>query len=167
MSEYFKDKVAAVTGAASGIGLGLVEKLLAEGAMAVFMGDINQDNLTKESERLNQEYPGKVHTMLTDVTKLDQVEALINGARAHDGHPRLRLQQRRSGDDHTHRTGDLRYLEIRAGPQPDGGHLRHVHRDSHHARAGLRAHRQHGSVGGCCPSHTRRYTRPPRARSSP
>jgi NAD(P)-dependent dehydrogenase (short-subunit alcohol dehydrogenase family) len=86
MSEYFKNKVAAVTGAASGIGLGLVEKLLSEGAMAVFMGDIDQDNLAKESERLNREYPGEAYTMLTDVTQLDQVEALIKGAKTHDGH---------------------------------------------------------------------------------
>ncbi len=86
MGDYFKDKVAVVTGAASGIGLGLVEKLLAEGAMAVFMGDVNQDNLTRESERLDRAYPGKVHAMRTDVTVLDQVKDLINSARAHDGH---------------------------------------------------------------------------------
>jgi len=86
MGDYYKDKVAVVTGAASGIGLGLTEKLLAEGAMAVFMGDINPDNLAKESERLNQRYPGKAFTALTDVTKLEQVEALIKGAKEHDGH---------------------------------------------------------------------------------
>lgn len=86
MSDYYKDKVAVVTGAASGIGLGLTEKLLAEGAMAVFMGDINQDNLSQESERLDAEYPGKVFAALTDVTALDQVEALIKGAKEHAGH---------------------------------------------------------------------------------
>lgn len=86
MSDYYKDKVAAVTGAASGIGLGLVEKLLAEGAAAVFMGDINQDSLSKESERLDQQYPGRVFTALTDVTVLEQVEALIRSAKEHAGH---------------------------------------------------------------------------------
>ena len=86
MGDYFQNKVAVVTGAASGIGLGLVEKLLAEGALAVFMGDVSQDNLNKESERLNLEYPGKAHAMLADVTDLGQVEALIQAARAHDGH---------------------------------------------------------------------------------
>ena len=86
MGDYYRNKVAVVTGAASGIGLGLVENLLAEGALAVFMGDVNQDNLDKESERLNLEYPGKAHAMLADVTDLGQVEALIQAARAHDGH---------------------------------------------------------------------------------
>ena len=86
MSDYYKDKVAAVTGAAAGIGLGLTEKLLAEGAMAVFMGDVNQESLTRESQRLNLAYPGKVFTALTDVTVQEQVEGLIHGAAEHDGH---------------------------------------------------------------------------------
>lgn len=86
MNEYYRDKVAVVTGAASGIGLGLVEKLLKEGAAAVFMGDISQENLDKESARLNSEYPDRVFTVLTDVTELDQVEGLIKGAREHRGH---------------------------------------------------------------------------------
>jgi NAD(P)-dependent dehydrogenase (short-subunit alcohol dehydrogenase family) len=86
MSEYFENKVAVVTGAASGIGLGLTEHLLARGAKAVFMGDVNKENLTKESERLNQKYPEKVIPQLTDVTKLEQVEKLIHAAKALDGH---------------------------------------------------------------------------------
>ena len=86
MSEYFENKVAVVTGAASGIGLGLTEHLLARGAKAVFMGDVKEENLTKESGRLNQKYPGKVSPQLTDVTKLEQVEKLIHAAKAFDGH---------------------------------------------------------------------------------
>ena len=86
MSEYFENKVAVVTGAASGIGLGLTEHLLARGARAVFMGDVKEENLTKESDRLDQKYPGKVIPQLTDVTKLEQVEKLIHAAKALDGH---------------------------------------------------------------------------------
>ncbi len=86
MSDYYRGKVAAVTGAAAGIGLGLVEKLLAEGAKAVFMGDIDEEGLSRESQRLNLAYPGKVFTALTDVTVQEQVEGLIHDAAEHDGH---------------------------------------------------------------------------------
>jgi len=86
MSGYFENKVAVVTGAASGIGLGLTEHLLARGAKAVFMGDVKEENLTRESERLNQAYPGKAIPLLTDVTKLEQVEKLIHAAKAFDDH---------------------------------------------------------------------------------
>ncbi|HQF85300.1 MAG TPA: SDR family oxidoreductase [Smithellaceae bacterium] len=86
MSGYFENKVAVVTGAASGIGLGLTEHLLSRGAKAVFMGDVKEENLSKESERLNEEFPGRVVPLLTDVTKLEQVEKLIHAAKAFDGH---------------------------------------------------------------------------------
>ena len=55
MTEYFDGKVAVVTGAASGIGLGLTEHLLKRGARAVYMGDVQAENLARESERLNHE----------------------------------------------------------------------------------------------------------------
>ncbi|HOI81800.1 MAG: SDR family oxidoreductase [Thermovirgaceae bacterium] len=86
MEGYFENKVAVVTGAASGLGLGLTEHLLARGARAVFMGDIKEDNLEKESKRLNQQYPGRIHPLLTDVTKLEQVQGLIEAARSFEGH---------------------------------------------------------------------------------
>ncbi len=47
MAGYFENKVAVVTGAASGLGLGLTENLLARGAKAVFMGDVKEDNLRR------------------------------------------------------------------------------------------------------------------------
>jgi NAD(P)-dependent dehydrogenase (short-subunit alcohol dehydrogenase family) len=86
MSGYFEDKVAVVTGAASGIGLGITEKLLSSGAAAVFMADLKEENLKKESERLALAYPGKVFPMQTDVTKQEQVEALVKAAKAYAGH---------------------------------------------------------------------------------
>lgn len=86
MNGYFENKVAVVTGAASGIGLGITENLLKCGAMAVFMGDFKEETLTKESERLAKEYPGKVFPLIADVTKLDQVEKIISTAKKFDGH---------------------------------------------------------------------------------
>lgn len=86
MSEYFENKVAAVTGAASGIALEMTEQMLASGARAVFMGDVKEENLTREAERLGKKYPDKVFPVLTDVTKRDQVARLIERAADHAGH---------------------------------------------------------------------------------
>ena len=86
MSGYFKDKVAVVTGAASGIGLGITERLLSKGAKAVFMGDLKEENLRRESDRLKGDYPGRVVPVCTDVTKQEQVAGLVGKAKAFDGH---------------------------------------------------------------------------------
>ncbi len=86
MNGYYENKVSAVTGAASGIGLGLVEHLLAKGAAAVFMGDVKEENLTRESKRLNEQYPGKVFPVLADVTKQEQVAELVSRAKTFEGH---------------------------------------------------------------------------------
>lgn len=40
------------------------------------------DNLNKEAERLNVQYPGKVHPLPTDVTKPEQVQSLEGAARS-------------------------------------------------------------------------------------
>ncbi len=86
MSGYYEDKVAVVTGAASGIGLGITERLLSKGAKAVFMGDLKEENLKRESDRLNREYPGRVVPVCADVTKREQVAGLVGKAKAFDGH---------------------------------------------------------------------------------
>lgn len=85
MGGYYENKVSVVTGAASGIGLGLAEHLLARGAAAVFMGDIKEDNLMGESRRLAEKYPGKVFPVLVDVTKQEQVEELVKRAKNFNG----------------------------------------------------------------------------------
>ena len=53
---YYRDKVAVVTGAASGIGLALAETMLSYGAKRVILVDINEANLTRETGRLNAVY---------------------------------------------------------------------------------------------------------------
>ncbi|NLO56929.1 MAG: SDR family NAD(P)-dependent oxidoreductase, partial [Thermovirga sp.] len=52
---YYKGKTAVVTGAASGIGLALIEELLAYGAEKVVLADFNAVNLKKHTDRLSAE----------------------------------------------------------------------------------------------------------------
>ena len=85
MKEYYANKVAAVTGGASGIGLALVEALLQMGARAVTIADINEDNLNRASARLSDQYPGKVKGLKTDVTSEAAVKAMVDGAAAFGG----------------------------------------------------------------------------------
>lgn len=77
MNEYYKDKVAAVTGAASGIGLGIAAGLLRRGALAVFMADNNEENLIRKSATLNEQFGARTFPLPTDVTDQKQVEALV------------------------------------------------------------------------------------------
>ncbi|MDD4734746.1 MAG: SDR family NAD(P)-dependent oxidoreductase [Kiritimatiellae bacterium] len=86
MSTVFENTVAVVTGAASGIGLGITEHLLRRGARGVFMGDFSEGPLMREAERLRQTYPERVFPVLTNVTEEKQVKTLIQSAEALEGH---------------------------------------------------------------------------------
>jgi len=85
MRAYYENKVAAITGAASGIGLAVTELLLENGATA-FMADINGDTLRDQVARLDKAFPNKAIGVQTDVTKRSQVKALIDQAAKFDGH---------------------------------------------------------------------------------
>lgn len=87
MPSYVENKVAVVTGGASGIGLALCEEMLALGARNVVPADLNAEKLHKECERLNATYPGKVRGIPTDVTDRESVCRLVQEAAAFgDGH---------------------------------------------------------------------------------
>lgn len=73
-----RDRVAVVTGAASGIGLGLTERFVAEG-MRVVMADVEAPALEEAAERLSKE-GAKVEPVVVDVSKTDEVERLRDRA---------------------------------------------------------------------------------------
>jgi len=70
----FKDKVAVITGAASGIGLGIARKAAKEG-MKVVVADIEKDALEKTREEL-KESGTDVISVLADVSKSENIENL-------------------------------------------------------------------------------------------
>ena len=78
--DYYKDQVAVVTGAASGVGLALAEAMLSYGAKKVVLADFNEENLKRETTRLDTAYPGKTLGLHCDVTNEIEVQAMIRDA---------------------------------------------------------------------------------------
>lgn len=74
--QEFKDRVAVVTGAASGIGFAMADRFAGEG-MKVVMADIEPEALSIAEENLRRK-GAEVLAVQTDVTKPDQVEALAD-----------------------------------------------------------------------------------------
>ena len=74
-----KDKVAVVTGAASGIGRAMARRFVAEGAEHVYVADLNPDAL----EAVANEIGGTA--MVTDVSSEGDVKALIQRAESERG----------------------------------------------------------------------------------
>ncbi len=71
-----KDKVALITGGASGIGLATVKKFIAEGAK-VAIADINVEQAQQVVDQLE---PGSAVAVGVDVSKLAEVEAAVQSA---------------------------------------------------------------------------------------
>ncbi len=72
----FRDKVAVITGAASGIGRGIVESFIEVG-MKVVLADIDEERLENSVGSLSDS-GAVVLGVATDVSKADQVEALAS-----------------------------------------------------------------------------------------
>ncbi|KAK7959327.1 uncharacterized protein PG986_004181 [Apiospora aurea] len=78
-----KDKVIAITGANQGIGLGLAEVCLANGAGKVFSLDISQPG--DDFAALAKQNPGRLEYVQTDVTDEASVKAAIDEVAARGG----------------------------------------------------------------------------------
>jgi NAD(P)-dependent dehydrogenase (short-subunit alcohol dehydrogenase family) len=76
--QELRDRVAVVTGAASGIGLGIVEAFVAEG-MRVVMADVDEGGLQVHAERLRGE-GADVLAVPADVRDADSVDAVGRSA---------------------------------------------------------------------------------------
>jgi NADP-dependent 3-hydroxy acid dehydrogenase YdfG len=70
----FNDKVAVITGAASGIGYGIAEKFLKEG-IKVLLADIESKVLSDAEQKLKKNN-SNVSELATDVSKVKDLEAL-------------------------------------------------------------------------------------------
>lgn len=76
--DQLEGKTAVVTGAASGIGLGMTEALTARG-MRVVMADIQDGPLAEQAARLSRENK-QVLPKVTDVSRQDEIDALLEAA---------------------------------------------------------------------------------------
>ena len=79
MLEELDGRVAVVTGAASGIGLAMVEAFLAEG-MSVVLSDLDPERLDAQVERLSADAGDRVSGVVCDVADPDAVAALADEA---------------------------------------------------------------------------------------
>jgi NAD(P)-dependent dehydrogenase (short-subunit alcohol dehydrogenase family) len=75
LADGFADRVAVVTGGASGIGRALVEALVAAGAKVV-IADVEKDRLAATTTEIVEATGGEVVAVVTDVTDPESVEAL-------------------------------------------------------------------------------------------
>jgi NAD(P)-dependent dehydrogenase (short-subunit alcohol dehydrogenase family) len=80
---YFGEKIALVTGAASGIGRALAEELSRRGA-TVIVSDLNLDGATEVSSAINRS-GGRASAAMLDVTREDDVVKLVDDTVAQYG----------------------------------------------------------------------------------
>ncbi len=96
-----QNKVAVVTGAASGFGAGIAQRFAAEGAQ-VIVADINLPGAQRGAEAI-REQGGSAHPVQVDVSSNDSMAALVQQALAHAG--RIDIFVNNAGT--THKNGPL------------------------------------------------------------
>ncbi len=79
MSEYFKDKVALITGSASprGLGRAIANRLAKEGTSLVLV-DLNEQQIQKAAEEVASEFGVKTLGLSCNVTKSEDCEKVVN-----------------------------------------------------------------------------------------
>jgi len=104
-----KNKIAIVTGAASGIGKAIVEALLKEDC-SVIAADHHQERLALLAKSIHPYPTPQLHTCLTDVSTEDQIEHMISTALKHFGG--LHILINNAGImDHFETVGDISNLQ--------------------------------------------------------
>ncbi len=82
---FLKDKTAIVTGSTSGIGLAYAKAFAAEGANIVINGFGDADEIEKERKGLEQTSGGKAIYSDADMTKPDQIVAMVEQCKSEFG----------------------------------------------------------------------------------
>lgn len=78
MHDMFKDLKVIVTGAASGFGYAIAERLLKYGAAEVWLFDFNAFKLEEARDVLSEEFPNRVFSKHVDISVEGEVEAAID-----------------------------------------------------------------------------------------
>jgi 3-oxoacyl-[acyl-carrier protein] reductase len=82
-----KGKTALITAAAgAGIGLSTAKKFAEEGVSALMISDVHEKRLAQAVETIEQETGLRPYAQLCNVTKEEEVQALVNAAIANMGH---------------------------------------------------------------------------------
>lgn len=98
-------KTALITGSTSGIGLGIATKLASEGCNIMLNGFASAEDIEKISNQLVSQYKIKVNYSAADISKPEQVSAMIKQTESHFG--QLDILVNNAGIQHVSPTQDF------------------------------------------------------------